>query len=556
MAFLVNSSVIINDSRELIGVNTAGISTALFVGEQFEVDANTGIGTMAGFTLGATGGTVYTGVTADLSTSATATELAGADAIKTYVDGQVGANNQLLFEGNTGNQGDIDLAALEVLSILGTTNQIDSDVAVALGNTVTFALSSTLDLPGSLQIQGGQAVTSIGIATDLGGGSPSNAVLPTQQAVKEYVDDQFNSPTLDINARNINATGIITAVSGLQVDANATIDGTLLLDAPAGTVALNIPTGSADMDDVNVGSALTVIGAVQFDSTLQFGAAGQTVSSIGIATDLGGGGAADTVLPTQLAVKTYVDDAILETGGSLNFGGDTGTGTVDLSGGVFGIIGTPNEIVTSGVGTQLTVGLTDSVTITDALTVTGDINANGNIVGDTATEISGIATVTVSGGVVAAQFFGSGEFLTDISATDITATPELTGSTPRAIAFLDAPTGAASVLTDLSELSYVPDTGTLSATDFNTLSDIRYKENVETIEGALEKVDALRGVTYNWKSNGHASVGVIAQEVQAVLPQLISEGEEKITVNYNGLVGLLLQAVKELSARVEELESK
>jgi len=554
MAFLVNSSVIINDSRELIGVNTAGISTALYVGEQFEVDANTGITTVAGLNLNGT--TVYTSVTADLAASATSVQLAQADAIKSYVDGQIGGGSVLEIVGDNDVQGEIDLANNEVFDLAGTANEILTDIGGVGFNTVTFSLSSTLQLPGSLAFGGGQAVTSIGIATDLGGASPSNAVLPTQQAVKEYVDDQFNSPTLDINARNIDATGIITSSSGLDVEANATIDGTLLLDAPAGSLALNIPNGSADMDDVNVGSALTVIGAVQFDSTLQFGGAGQTVSSIGIATDLGGGGAADTVLPTQLAVKTYVDDAILETGGSLNFGGDTGTGTVDLSGGVFGIIGTPNEIVTSGVGTQLTVALPDSVTIGDELTVTGNINANGNIVGDAATEISGIATVTVSGGVVAAQFFGSGEFLTDISATDITATPELTGSTPRAIAFLDAATGTASVLTDLSELSYVPDTGTLSATDFNTLSDIRYKENVETIEGALEKVDALRGVTYNWKSNGHASVGVIAQEVQAVLPQLISEGEEKITVNYNGLVGLLLQAVKELSARVEELESK
>jgi len=555
MAFLINSNVIINDSRELIGVNTAGISTALFVGEQFEVDANTGIGTMAGFTLGATGGTVYTGVSADLDASATATELAGAAAIKGYVDSQVGANNQLLFEGNTGNQGDIDLAALEVLSILGTTNQIDSDVAVSAGNTVTFALSSTLDLPGSLAIQGGQAVTSIGIATDLGGATPSNAVLPTQQAVKEYVDGQFDSPSLDINARNINASGIITAVAGLEVDANATIDGTLLLAAGAGTVALNIPTGSADMDDVNVGGALTVISATRLDSTLQFGAAGQQVSSIGIATDLGGGTAADTVLPTQLAVKTYVDDAIAETGGSLNFGGDTGTGTVDLSGGVFGIIGTANEIVTSGLGTQLTVGLTDSVTIADALTVTGDINANGNIVGDTATEISGIATVTVSGGVVAANFFGSGEFLTDISASDVTLADQQAAGTYY-IPFAANATGAEALFTDAAQLTYDPSTGLLTAQDVNTLSDIRFKDNVETIDNALGKVEDLRGVTFDWKHTEGSSVGVIAQEVQAVLPQLVTEADEKITVNYNGLVGLLLQAVKELSARVEELESK
>ena len=72
----------------------------------------------------------------------------------------------------------------------------------------------------------------------------------------------------------------------------------------------------------------------------------------------------------------------------------------------------------------------------------------------------------------------------------------------------------------------------------------------------MDKLNNLRGVEYNWKSNGDASVGVIAQEVAAVYPQLTTESEERLSVNYNGLVGLLIQAVKELSAEVEELKSR
>jgi len=290
MAFLINSNVIINDSRELIGVNTAGINTALYVGEIFEVDSVTGVATVGGIAVNSS--STYTGVTADLNVSAASTELAQADAIKTYVDSQVGANNQLLFTGDTGNQGDIDLAQLEVLDIIGTTNQIESDVAVALGNTITFALSSTLDLPGTLQIGTGQTISSIGVATDLGGATPVNTILPTQQAVKEYVDGRVAIVTTggsaDLLVRNIDASGIITATSALEVEGNATIDGTLQLDAAAGTIALNIGAGAAELADVNVGLALTVVGATRLDSTLQFGAAGQQVNSVGVATDLGG----------------------------------------------------------------------------------------------------------------------------------------------------------------------------------------------------------------------------------------------------------------------------
>ena len=71
----------------------------------------------------------------------------------------------------------------------------------------------------------------------------------------------------------------------------------------------------------------------------------------------------------------------------------------------------------------------------------------------------------------------------------------------------------------------------------------------------MAKVEALRGVTYDWKSNGAGSAGIIAQEVKAVMPELISETEEKMTVNYNGLTGLLIEAVKELSAEVAALKA-
>jgi len=97
-------------------------------------------------------------------------------------------------------------------------------------------------------------------------------------------------------------------------------------------------------------------------------------------------------------------------------------------------------------------------------------------------------------------------------------------------------------------------TGVATATDFDALSDINYKENVNTVNDALLKVDQLRGVKFDWKESGLPSYGVIAQELEEVLPELV-HGNDPKTVNYNGIIGVLIEAIKELKAEVEELKS-
>ena len=96
--------------------------------------------------------------------------------------------------------------------------------------------------------------------------------------------------------------------------------------------------------------------------------------------------------------------------------------------------------------------------------------------------------------------------------------------------------------------------GIVTATDFNALSDENYKENVITVNNALNKVEQLRGVSFDWKENSRSSYGVIAQELQKVLPELV-HGDNPKTVNYNGIIGVLIEAIKELKKEVEELKS-
>ena len=97
--------------------------------------------------------------------------------------------------------------------------------------------------------------------------------------------------------------------------------------------------------------------------------------------------------------------------------------------------------------------------------------------------------------------------------------------------------------------------GTVSAQDFNTTSDQSLKINIATIEDALEKIELIRGVEFNWSKSPHApSMGVIAQEVESVFPELVADTNPK-QVNYNGLIGVLIESVKELKADNEVLRA-
>jgi hypothetical protein len=94
-------------------------------------------------------------------------------------------------------------------------------------------------------------------------------------------------------------------------------------------------------------------------------------------------------------------------------------------------------------------------------------------------------------------------------------------------------------------------------------SDAKLKINVETVSDALDKVLKLRGVTYDRKDaeTPKRLLGVIAQEVREILPEVVSEstdmhGETTLSVSYGNITALLIEAVKTLSAEIEELKKK
>ena len=108
-----------------------------------------------------------------------------------------------------------------------------------------------------------------------------------------------------------------------------------------------------------------------------------------------------------------------------------------------------------------------------------------------------------------------------------------------------------------TKLYFNPSSGQLTATDFNSLSDERFKENIVTIADATQTIEQLRGVSFTWKENARASFGLIAQEVEQVVPALVETNDNGTkTVRYLGMIAYLIESNKELSQRVAALEAK
>ena len=92
--------------------------------------------------------------------------------------------------------------------------------------------------------------------------------------------------------------------------------------------------------------------------------------------------------------------------------------------------------------------------------------------------------------------------------------------------------------------------------DITAFSDVAIKENINTIIDPVNKVMALRGVTYTRKDTKEDKIGLIAQEVREILPELVTERGGNIGVAYQNIVALLIEAVKELKAEIEVLKNK
>lgn len=196
-----------------------------------------------------------------------------------------------------------------------------------------------------------------------------------------------------------------------------------------------------------------------------------------------------------------------------------------IGGGTFTVDQSFSETISIGIGTN-------SITASE-LNVSGDGTAGQVLFTDGDGSFSwGDATVSI----------------TDDTTTNSDFYPSLVSSTSGTFT---------QVSVSSTKLKFNPSTGTLEATDFNSLSDERVKTDIKTIDNSLDKLHQLRGVSFKFKETNKESIGVIAQEVESVLPEIVNTDSSGLkSVSYGNMVGLLIEAIKEQQKEIDNLKNK
>ena len=406
-----------------------------------------------------------------------------------------------------------------------------------------------------------------------------------------YIDDSTqnigitsgSTPSVGIGTTNPSVKFEVigdTNIVGTIEASSYTLNGTPLVDA---TLAQwNFGTNINDIyrliGNVGIGTSvftqkLTVVGNIsagQFISTVTSGTAPFVVLSDTQVTNLNASflrgktppsgtivGTTDTqTLINKTLTSPVIDGGTFSSSGVTFTGSSSGTTILQASTVASGVLTLP-AATTTLVGKNTTDTLTNKT-----------INASSNTIADlTNANLSGTAGIT-NNNLVNSTISGIalGSNLNSISfGSYLSSAGSYNGSTSRtvSVAGTSINTGNTLVARDVSgdftagtvNVTNLNASQTIIAQDFDSISDNKVKENVQTVENALEIINALRGVSFDWKKTGNKSYGVIAQEISKILPELVKDGEIK-SVNYNGLVGVLIEAVKELSAEIESLKRK
>ena len=307
-----------------------------------------------------------------------------------------------------------------------------------------------------------------------------------------------------------NVVDAVTAVSSLKSDGgitvdNITIDGTEI-DLSSGTLTLDSAGDiQLDADDGNVSfvDATTEIGRINMDSsnlTLR-----STVSDKDVIIQGNDGGANISALTLDMSEA-----------GAATFNSSVTATSVTANGGV-----TVDNITIDGTEIDLSSGdLT--------LDVAGDINLDADggdvIFKDAGTEIGRLSNSTSDFVIQSA-----------VSDKDMIFKGNDGGSTITALTLDMSAAGAATFNNEVT-----------------AYSDERLKDNIETIDNALDKVMNMRGVTFT--REGRQSTGVIAQEMQKIMPEVVFDKGEYLSVAYGNMVGVLIEAIKDLKAEIDELK--
>ena len=349
----------------------------------------------------------------------------------------------------------------------------------------------------------------------------------------------------------------VTTVNG-QIGAVTLYAGTTALGTSSGSVTL--PNTALSNSSVTIGSTSVALGATA--ATV----AGLTLTSPTLTTPVLGTPTSGTLTNCTVATASQFDNtaklastAFVQTasGNYQNVVAVTGTTTltaaqlgsaVEVSGSSTYTVTLPTPVGYTGkafsIWNSASVAITLSTPSGNIVPATGSGASTYSMAANSSLELIADGTNWV------AAFVSAGTSLTVTDNTSSNASEYLTWVS-------STNTTAGTVYTSSTGLYYNPSTGTLTSTDFNSLSDETLKENVVTITNGLDVVNQLNPVSFNWKENGKQGYGVIAQEIEQILPALVATNDDGIkSVSYTQIIAFLIDAVQQLSAEVEILKNK
>jgi hypothetical protein len=430
--------------------------------------------------------------------------------------------------------------------------------------------TSKLSVEGDARISGvvtattfsGQVNSGVGTITTLGA---TTATLTTLNST--------NATLTNINSSGISTLGITTTTSLTVQRLNVSGVSTFSQISAGGTTGVNqyvltsTGTGLSWQPVTSVGGGLLSGIVVQDDGSI-VGTAG-SITTLNFGTNISATAVALGLTATVNVSNTPSFDTLNVAGlstftsGPVLIGSGTSTGTFDqklqVTGGAYvsgnlglGVAAPTQPLDVSG-NVRLRSGLFDNNNSSGLSNYVLSANGSGGVTWQPLTSIGSTLGVAIADDTTtnATRYL----MFTSVNAGIIT-----TGNVSSTKLTYNPSTGnlGISSVTPSSRLSVSGDafiSGVTTSTDFNSSSDINLKKDIIEIKNPLATVESLHGVKFTWKSDDKKSIGVIAQELEEVLPELVSKSEIK-SVNYNGIIAVLIEAVKELSAEVKELKQK
>ena len=405
------------------------------------------------------------------------------------------------------------------------------------GNYVAAGATSGTGISGSVSSEGGTfTVTSNAtnantastiVARDGSGNFAAGAI--TASSFTGALSGNASTATALATGRTIGMTGDVVWTSA-SFDGSGNVTGTATIQA--NSVALGTDTTGNYVQSVANGSYLTGGGSASEGTALTLGvdATNANTASKVVARDGSGNFSAGTITAALTGnASTATTLATARTIGGVSF---NGSANINLPG-----------VNTSG--NQATSGNAGSATVLQTARTINGVSFNGS------SNISlSLANLGFTGASNANYITNNNQLTNGAGYT--TSVGDITGVT--AGTNLNGGGSSGSVTLNLDSTITVT---TVNAGTVNTTSDERAKKDITPITGALNKVQQLGGYSFTLKETDERSSGVIAQEVQKVMPELVQEGAEGLlAVQYGNMVGLLIEAIKEQQVQIDALTTK